>query len=150
MQAQAARAARPLPRLCPRRASAASRSIILAASRTHGVPAPLIREVIRAESGFNARAVSPAGAKGLMQIMPPIARHYGAKDPFDPKQNIFAGVRYLGELLRRNGGNVALALASYNAGPTAVKRFGGVPPYPETRNYVRKILTRLPQYKGHR
>lgn len=137
----------------PRPAAPRPRGIdafIAAAGRVHGVPATLIREVIRAESGFNARAVSTSGAKGLMQIMPAVAKQYGAANPFDPRQNIFAGAGYLGELLDRHDGDVRLALASYNAGPTAVARFGGMPPYRETREYVRKILKRLPEYNSRR
>ena len=94
---------------------------------------------MRAESSFNATTVSPAGAKGLMQIMPAIAKEMGVTDPFDPRQNIMAGARYLRQLLDAHKGNLALTLASYNAGPGAVARYKGVPPFRETRNYVRKI-----------
>lgn len=114
-------------------------AIIEEASALYGVNAALVRAIIQAESRFNPLAVSPVGAKGLMQLMPVIAKEYGALDPLDAKQNIFAGVRYLSNLLDRYNGNVSMALAGYNAGPTAVKRFRGIPPYRETRGYVRKI-----------
>ncbi len=113
--------------------------IIEEASALYGVNSALVKAVIQAESRFNPLAVSPVGAKGLMQLMPVIAKEYGALDPLDAKQNVFAGVRYLSNLLDRYNGNVSMALAGYNAGPTAVKRFRGVPPYRETRGYVRKI-----------
>ena len=114
-------------------------AIIEEASALYGVNSALVKAVIQAESRFNPVAVSPVGAKGLMQLMPVIAKEYGALDPLDAKQNIFAGVKYLSNLLDRYNGNVSMALAGYNAGPTAVKRFRGVPPYRETRGYVRKI-----------
>ena len=113
--------------------------IIEEASALYGVNSALVKAVIQAESRFNPLAVSPVGAKGLMQLMPVIAKEYGALDPLDAKQNIFAGVKYLSNLLDRYNGNVSMALAGYNAGPTAVKRFRGIPPYRETRGYVRKI-----------
>lgn len=114
-------------------------AIIEEASGLYGVNSALVKAVIQAESRFDPLAVSPVGAKGLMQLMPVIAKEYGALDPLDAKQNIFAGVKYLSNLLDRYNGNVSMALAGYNAGPTAVKRFRGVPPYRETRGYVRKI-----------
>lgn len=114
-------------------------AIIEEAAALYGVNSALVKAVIQAESRFNPLAVSPVGAKGLMQLMPVIAKEYGAADPLDAKQNIFAGVKYLSHLLDRYNGNVSLALAGYNAGPTAVKRFRGIPPYRETRGYVRKI-----------
>jgi len=109
------------------------------ASAFYGVSSALVKAVIQAESRFNPLAVSPVGAQGLMQLMPVIAREYGAVNALDARQNIFAGVKYLADLLDRYNGNVSLSLAGYNAGPTAVKRFRGVPPYRETRGYVRKI-----------
>jgi hypothetical protein len=114
-------------------------TIIEEASALYGVNSALVKAVIQAESRFNPLAVSPVGAKGLMQLMPVIAKEYGALDPLDAKQNVFAGVKYLSNLLDRYNGNVSMALAGYNAGPTAVKRFRGIPPYRETRGYVRKI-----------
>jgi len=114
-------------------------AIIEEAAALYGVNSALVKAVIQAESRFNPLAVSPVGAKGLMQLMPIIAKEYGALNPLDAKQNVFAGVKYLSHLLDRYNGNVSLALAGYNAGPTAVKRFRGIPPYRETRGYVRKI-----------
>ena len=106
----------------------------------HGVDANLVRAVIQAESDFNPRAVSVKGAMGLMQLMPETAERYGVLDAFNPSQNIRAGVAYLKSLLVKYSQNVELALAAYNAGPGAVKKYGGtVPPYRETRKYVAKI-----------
>ena len=109
------------------------------ASALYGVSSDLVRAVIQTESGFDPKAVSGVGAKGLMQIMPRTARALGIQDPFDPRQNIFGGVKYLSMLLDKYNGNVALALASYNAGPGNVRKHGGIPPFGETRGYVKKI-----------
>ena len=110
-------------------------------AETHAINPALVRAVIQAESAWNTRAVSPKGALGLMQLMPETATQLGVVDPFDPAQNIRAGVRYLKWLLDRYDGNAELALAAYNAGPGAVDKYGKVPPYRETQAYVRKIVS---------
>jgi soluble lytic murein transglycosylase-like protein len=112
--------------------------LIASMSEAHGVDPNLVRALIQVESGFSPRARSPKGAKGLMQLMPSTAREYKVRDPYDPKANIAAGVQHLKSLIDRWG--VELALAAYNAGEGAVKKFNGIPPYRETRNYVSKIL----------
>lgn len=104
-----------------------------------GVSADLIKAVAMVESGLNPRARSPKGALGLMQLMPETARQYGVKDPYDPHQNLRGGATHLGSLLERYDGDLTLTLAAYNAGSGAVKRYRGVPPYRETRDYVRKV-----------
>lgn len=111
------------------------------ASRTHGVPASLIRAVIRVESSGDAVAVSPKGAQGLMQLMPSTAAVLGVTDPFEPRENVLAGTRYLRFLLDAFEGDVVLSLAAYNAGPQAVLRYRGVPPYPETHHYLSRIAS---------
>ena len=115
---------------------------IAAAASLHGVSVELVRAVIQVESDFDYLARSSKGAQGLMQLMPETARELGVSNAFDPRQNIFGGARYLKMLLNQFG-DVALALAAYNAGPTAVARYKGVPPYKETRNYVAKIQSLL-------
>ncbi len=112
-----------------------------------GLPSGLVEAVARVESGFDPCAVSPAGALGLMQLMPGTARALGVLDPFDPVQNVEAGARYLRQLLDRFGGDLQLALAAYNAGPGAVERYRGIPPYPETQAYVKKVLALMPGKK---
>lgn len=118
---------------------AALEPYIQEAAAAHGVAPDLVRAVIQVESQFNPLAVSPVGARGLMQLMPGTARDLGVSNAFDPRQNVLGGVKYLSSLLQRFDGNVALALAGYNAGPEKVARFRGVPPYRETQGYVRKI-----------
>jgi soluble lytic murein transglycosylase-like protein len=112
--------------------------IIDRVSAEQDVPARLVRAVIQVESAYNVRARSPKGAMGLMQLMPATARQYAVGDPYDPAANIEGGIKHLKSLLQRLP--VALALAAYNAGEAAVQRFNGIPPYPETRNYVSRIL----------
>ena len=110
------------------------------AAQRHGVSEDLVAAVIRVESGFNARAVSRKGARGLMQLMPGTAAILGVRDSFDPIDNIDGGVRHLRSLIDRYGSNVPLALAAYNAGAGAVDNYRGIPPYPETQAYVERIL----------
>ena len=113
--------------------------IILKASKKHKVDPHLITAIIVAESGFNPRAVSRVGAKGLMQLMPRTARAMGLKDAFNPEKNIDAGVKYFRKLLDRFGGNTKLALAAYNAGIARVDAHGGIPPYRQTTRFVKKV-----------
>jgi len=114
-------------------------TVIDAAAERHGVDPNLVRAIVKVESNFNPRAVSRKGAMGLMQLMPATARSLQVSNPFDPEQNVEGGVRHLKGLLQSYNGDVALSLAAYNAGAGAVARSGGVPPYRETRNYVRQI-----------
>jgi soluble lytic murein transglycosylase-like protein len=113
--------------------------IIADAAAEYDLDPSLIRAVMRAESAFNPRVVSPAGAQGLMQLMPALAEEMGVADPFDPRQNIMGGAKYLRWLLDHNRGNMPLTLAGYNAGPTIVAKYRKVPPFRETQNYVKKI-----------
>ena len=112
---------------------------ILQAAVDNGVASALIRAIIHAESAYQADAVSPKGAQGLMQLMPQTAKMLEVSDPFNPAKNIDGGARYLAELLHQFNGDVTLAAAAYNAGPGAVTKYGGVPPYEETREYVRRV-----------
>lgn len=116
---------------------------IARAAAAHNLPEDLIAGVIRAESNFNAQAVSRAGAQGLMQLMPGTAREMNVKNPFDIRENIDGGTRYLKKMLELFGGNLRNALAAYNAGPETVRRFGGNVPYRETREYVERVLSFL-------
>ena len=116
-------------------------AIIATVSQAHGVDPMLVRALIQVESNYRPRAKSNKGAMGLMQLMPATARQYKVRNPYDPTANISAGVKHLKGLIDRMDGAVELALAAYNAGEGAVKKFKGVPPYRETRNYVSKILS---------
>lgn len=115
--------------------------LISSVAATHQVDARLIHAVIEQESNYEARARSKKGARGLMQLMPATARQYGVKNSYDPKANIEAGVRHLKDLLSRL--ELPTALAAYNAGEATIRRYGGLPPFPETQNYVRRILQRV-------
>ncbi len=115
-------------------------SLIQKYASAHGVKAALIRAVMRVESCFNPNAVSRTGARGLMQLMPQTAAHLGVRDSFDANENVDGGVRYLKMMLVRFNQNTNLALAAYNAGPGAVATHKGIPPYPETRTYVQRVL----------
>lgn len=115
--------------------------MILATSAKYGVSPALVKAVIQAESGYNPNAVSRTGASGLMQLMPGTAKQLKVADSFDPKQNVDGGVRYLRFLLDTFKGDVTLALAAYNAGLNKVAKYGGVPPYEETRTYVNRVLS---------
>jgi len=117
------------------------------ASALYQIPEGLIRAVIEVESNFDPRAVSPANARGLMQLMPETAERMMVTDIFDPRQNIFGGVRYLRVLANLFNGDIELTIAGYNAGEGAVIRHGGIPPFPETREYVKRVLA---QYRVNR
>lgn len=118
-------------------------TLIDSLSSAHGVDPGLVKALIKVESGYRVRARSPKGAMGLMQIMPGTARQYSVKNPYDPKANLEAGIAHLAALLSRF--EVSVALAAYNAGEAAVLRFNGIPPYPETRAYVRRIMLLVSQ-----
>jgi soluble lytic murein transglycosylase len=121
--------------------------LILINARANKVPPALVKAVIAAESRFDSTAVSRAGAQGLMQLMPKTARELGIEDPFQPSENVKGGTRYLRSMLDRYG-DMTRALAAYNAGPNAVDYYRGVPPYPETQAYVRRVLTYYRHYDG--
>lgn len=114
-------------------------SIFKEASERYHVPLNLLKAVAKAESNFDEKAVSSAGAQGVMQLMPATARALGVEDPFDARSNIMGGAKYLSEKLEQYHGDIDLTLASYNAGSGNVSKYGGVPPFPETRNYIKKI-----------
>jgi len=121
--------------------------LILLNARANNVPPALVKAVIAAESSFDSDAVSHAGAQGLMQLMPETARTLGVKDAFRPDENVRGGTRYLRKMIDRYG-DWTRALAAYNAGPKAVDRYRGVPPYPETRDYVKRVLNYYRHYDG--
>ncbi|HEA47400.1 MAG TPA: lytic transglycosylase domain-containing protein [bacterium] len=113
----------------------------------HNLDPLLVKAVIKVESDFEVAALSKKGAQGLMQLMPQTARHLGVKDVWDPHHNIEGGVKYLRKMFDKFNNNLSLALAAYNAGPNKVKRYGGVPPYPETQRFVRKVISYYQYYK---
>lgn len=120
--------------------SAQIESLITKYAGVNGIPTDMVRAVIQQESGGNTRSTSVVGAKGLMQLMPETAQGYGVHDAYDPEENIAAGTRHLAGMLREFKGDVPQALAAYNAGAGAVRKYGGVPPYSETQQYVQKIM----------
>lgn len=134
-------AAAPPPAVTTEAPPRSTHQMIDDAAERNGIPKQFVHSIVAAESAYRTDAVSPKGAIGLMQLMPDTARTYGA-DPRDPEQNVAAGVAYLRDLLIQYHGDTALALAAYNAGPGAVKRYNGVPPYSETRNYVYQVIQR--------
>jgi len=129
--------------------NAVRQHIQIAATR-FGVDRNLVDAVAWQESRYNPRAISTAGAVGVMQLMPGTARQLGVRNPHDAEQNVVGGTAYLRQQLERFGNNVPLALAAYNAGPGAVIKYGGVPPYRETQNYVRQIIQRLSATSAYR
>ena len=123
-------------------------AIVDQAADDYAVDKALVEAVIHAESSFDTRAVSAKGASGLMQLMPETAARYGVHDLFDPEQNVMGGVRYLRDLLETFDNDLRLALAAYNAGENSVLRYGGVPPYPETVNYVNRVMRLHDAYRN--
>ncbi len=121
--------------------------IILKASRENGLSFSLVKALIKVESNFNPNAVSRVGAKGLMQLMPVNIKKFRIKDPFNPYENIMGGTLYFRQLLDRYNGKLILALAAYNAGPTVVSKYNSIPPYRETKRFVKKVLKYNSKYK---
>jgi soluble lytic murein transglycosylase-like protein len=136
------------PTTSPAAGGAQFSTLIEAAASKYGVDPALLKGLIRQESNFNPTARSPAGAAGLTQLMPGTAAALGVTDPLDPAQSIDAGAHYLRQQLDAFGGDSSKALAAYNAGPGAVTRYGGVPPYAETQNYVRQVLSYAQEYRA--
>lgn len=126
------------------------RDVVIEACSIYSMDEALIRAVMEVESDYNRFAISSAGARGLMQLMPETALHLGVRNVWDPRQNIHAGTAYLKRFVKRFSGNMELALAAYNAGPNAVAYYGRVPPYPQTVNYVRKVMLLYRDYSGLR
>lgn len=122
--------------------------LIEAYSEKNGLDSAFVKAVIKQESGFQPKVTSSCGAMGLMQLMPATANSLGVKDAYDPEQNIAGGTKYLKGLLDRFGGDKTLALAAYNAGPNAVAKYNGIPPYKETQNYVKNIMSMYQKYSG--
>lgn len=129
-------------------AGAAMDAIFEKAAARYGVSADVLKAIGKVESNFNASAVSKAGAVGVMQLMPKTAGSLGVTNPYDAEQNIMGGAKYISQMLNRYDGNLELALAAYNAGPGNVKKYGGVPPFAETQNYVKKVTSYLENSNG--
>ena len=139
-----------VPSSRPRTAAKAAHydDVIAEAARRHGLSSSLLKAMIHVESYFNPKAVSKKGAMGLMQIMPENLQTLNIRDPFDPWENVMGGAAYLKSMLERFSGKLPLALAAYNAGPTAVERYNDIPPYPETKDYVQKVMRYFSLYKS--
>lgn len=123
-------------------------ALIQEAAQVYQIPVAFIRAVMKVESNFNPRVVSKTGAMGLMQLMPKTAAAMGVSDPFDPRQNVLGGARYLRLLANRFNGDLVLTIAAYNAGEGAVDKYSGIPPYTETQRYVRRVLTHYYRFRG--
>lgn len=130
-----------------KKGSADLETIFQKASKQYGVPVYLLKAVAKAESNFNANNVSKSGAMGIMQLMPETAEELGVKNAFDPEENIMGGAKYLAEKLVEYSGNIDLALAAYNAGSGNVNKYGGIPPFEQTQNYVKKVNAYMEEYK---
>ena len=142
------RVSKKAPKGIPARDVSTYDEFILLASNLFQVDRFLIKAIIRAESDFDCRAVSSKGAQGLMQLMPDTADEMEVKNPFDPKENILGGTRYVSLLLKRFSNNKTLALAAYNAGPKVVESSKGIPPYPETKTFVKRVMNYYQSYNG--